>query len=639
MVFAGSKQKQGVCVMSKFSIKQEVSFLAILSIAGIAILIVIQMIGNEKIHFLYKLNADINHVEANMLMLRRNEKDFLARNDLKYVDKFNANYLSLLNDVKKLVSDYKNAGLSELTNHGNNFIAVLKDYNSKFIQLKDVRIQIGLDPKSGLYGALRESVHNAEAQIYKIGDYKLARDMLMLRRREKDFMLRYDTKYVEKFDKDLIAFNKTLQESFISESIRDQIKNHMVAYDRDFKELVKANIKVGLSSSDGLIGEMRSTIHKSEEQLAAFKKNAIKEVDAAISSQLIIRGIITSVICLVLIVIGILIIRSITSPINKFSKLMSLSAKDLDLTQTANENAPKEVASMSCAFNYMIKEFQSAITQITKISDELNSASVTLDSVSVSVKDIVNKQLTESEKVATAMNEMTTTTQDISLNASSAASTVDSANTQALQGKGVVVENQLEIETLAQNVNDAATVIGDLSKESENIGTVLNVIREIAEQTNLLALNAAIEAARAGDQGRGFAVVADEVRTLAQRSQESTEEIKAIVERLQSTAGKAVQAMETGKEQAQKSVERSRVVSDILDGINDAISSIKDMNFQVATASEEQSAVAEEINRNVVNITEITKDTSNNTNQVVQLGKSLSDAARRIAELMKKFKV
>lgn len=623
--------------MFKVSIKQQISFVAVVAILGIILLLVLQQINNNKIRSLENIRVELLQVEADMLTLRRDEKGFLAHKDLKYIKSFEESY--------KLINEMSQGFEQDLKEHGLDYkatdklVIILDEYRKVFLNVVEAQKKIGLDSKSGLYGALRESVHQAEVIIFETGDYKLARDMLMLRRREKDFMLRLDMKYVDEFDKDFVVFNQNLQSGFIDSEVKKQIADAINKYNQEFKKFIQASVELGLSDTEGVLGKMHLIANEGEELLNKIHKKTKKVIDDAVANLETVMLGIGVLVAAVIIGLVFFLARSITTPIRELSNLMSNSAKNLDLTIHANEEVPKEIAVMANSFNHMIIKFHDAINDIKNISSELNNASDTLDGITSTVNTIVTNQLQESEKVSVAMNEMTATVQDVALNASTAATAAESADTNAIQGHEVVTENQNEIATLAQNVNEASIVIGELSKESENIGSVLNVIREIAEQTNLLALNAAIEAARAGDQGRGFAVVADEVRTLAQRSQESTEEIKVIVERLQQAAEQAVNAMQTGKEQAQKSVERSLIASDILKVIQDAISSIKDMNFQIATASEEQTAVSEEINRNIVNITEITKRTSDSTNQTVQAGISLTGAANRIAELVGKFKI
>jgi len=191
---------------------------------------------------------------------------------------------------------------------------------------------------------------------------------------------------------------------------------------------------------------------------------------------------------------------------------------------------------------------------------------------------------------------------------------------------------------LASEVENAADVIDKLRQDSENIGTVLDVIKGIAEQTNLLALNAAIEAARAGEQGRGFAVVADEVRTLASRTQESTQEIQEMIERLQSRSSDAVNVMEQGRSRAEKTVDQAAMAGDSLDAITNSVASINEMNTLIAAASEEQSSVSEEINRNVVNINSLADDSVQGAQQTTSESEALAALAQRLQDLVSQFK-
>ncbi len=203
----------------------------------------------------------------------------------------------------------------------------------------------------------------------------------------------------------------------------------------------------------------------------------------------------------------------------------------------------------------------------------------------------------------------------------------------------MVQQTSEEISHIANTVDAATQAIRQLDADSVNIGTVLDVIRGIAEQTNLLALNAAIEAARAGEQGRGFAVVADEVRTLASRTQQSTQDIQEMIERLQSGAKQAVTAMETGHEQAQGGVEQASRAGQSLLAITQAVTSINDMNQQIASAAEEQSAVAAEINQNVANITEIADQTSESAGITLRSSEELAQLAIALQENLSQFKI
>ncbi len=623
--------------MRNLSIKWQMGLVAALAALGMMLLSVLQHYSMGHVKSMGSARVLVSDIESGMLTLRRNEKDFLARTDLKYVEKFKNNYGAMQEGVNHLRTALEESDLEYTI--ADQFTTALTDYQEKFLAMVELQQQIGMDYKSGLYGALRKAVHRAEELLKAQKQDKLFKDMLMLRRREKDFMLRLDLKYLKKFDKDMAVLHQDLSGAVIGDGVKQEIVTAMKTYEKDFKALVDANVKMGLSSKEGLLGEMRKTVHQSEEILAQLQADTGQHIDSE-TTRLSMQAMILNL-ALILAILGLvaLIVPGVTKPVKQLATLMARTSKERDITVRAEDTCPHEIAVMARAFNRMMAAFQEMIGQITDSSAQLSTTAEQLSIITGSVNDGVNRQQSETDQVATAMNEMTATVQEVARHASSAASASEAADEEAKKGRTVVEQNQSGIQALANEVMSTAEVISDLSKESENIGTVLSVIRGIAEQTNLLALNAAIEAARAGEQGRGFAVVADEVRTLAQRSQESTQEIQDIVERLQQAAERAVSAMDKGKGQAQESVERSQVATESLVAILRSVSVIKDMNLQIATAAEEQAAVSEEINRNIVNISDVTKETTANTGHTMETGQSLSGMANQLRELVNQFKI
>ena len=291
------------------------------------------------------------------------------------------------------------------------------------------------------------------------------------------------------------------------------------------------------------------------------------------------------------------------------------------------------------SFNRMAENLRNVIGEISGATTQLASAAEEMSAITDEASRGVQHQQTEIEHVATAMNEMTATVQEVAHNAALAAESAQQADKDAKAGALVSTEALGGIDHLVNEMEKAAGVIQKLENESENIGMVLDVIRGIAEQTNLLALNAAIEAARAGEQGRGFAVVADEVRTLASRTQQSTQEIQQMIERLQVGSGDAVRVMNEARGMAKNSAEQVEKAAESLGEIAAAVSQINDMNTQIASAAEEQSAVAAEINSNVSNISQVADQTAAGAQQTASASDELARLSTQLQGLMSRFRV
>jgi methyl-accepting chemotaxis protein len=310
-----------------------------------------------------------------------------------------------------------------------------------------------------------------------------------------------------------------------------------------------------------------------------------------------------------------------------------------DFTKNISLEGKDEFSWMAWKCNTVVKNLASMVRDIVKDAEQVAAAAEELSTITEQSRQRVFNQNQQTEQVASAMTEMSATVHEVAQNASRAAEAAQDANEQAKNGTSVVKHTIQSINGLAAEVEKTSEAINKLKEDSVAIGAVLDVIRGIAEQTNLLALNAAIEAARAGEQGRGFAVVADEVRTLASRTQQSTQEIQGMIERLQTGANQAVSAMVQGKSAAKTSVDRAINAGESLEIINRFIDTIKDMNTQIAAAAEEQSITAEEINRNVVNISGISHETSQGSEQTAAASEELARLASHLQEQVGRFKI
>lgn len=371
-------------------------------------------------------------------------------------------------------------------------------------------------------------------------------------------------------------------------------------------------------------------------EIAMDRSHFVEAIARARNNTMMIGGL-SLVIALVFVA---LMSRMITNPLRRVIAAMDDIAKgDGDLTKRLDDAGNQEIRLLAEAFNNFAEKVRVMVAQVSGSTSQLAAAAEQMSVITDETSNGVQEQQSETTQVVTAMNEMTATVQEVARHANQAVDATSKADDEAVQGRNVVESTMRAIEGLSTEINSAARVIGELEKESENIGSVLDVIKGIAEQTNLLALNAAIEAARAGEQGRGFAVVADEVRNLASKTQQSTQEIETMIERLQSGTGSAVQVMNDSQTRAEDSVNQAANAGISLEAITNAVSQIKDMNTHIAVAAEEQSSVAEEINRNIVNINDISMRTAEGAGQTSLASAELARLSANLQSLVSQFKV
>ena len=428
----------------------------------------------------------------------------------------------------------------------------------------------------------------------------------------------------------------------------------------NIEEIMRREALVSLKSTVGKMGQFALSIdgQVKEINLLAGELNKVKELSSGVvsanqeiqalaedfSGQISLsRNSIGAVLVgvVILCLAGVLLLtRAITKPLNcAIGAMEDIAAGEGDLTKRLSCEGSGEMTSLAIAFNSFVGKVHEMVSEVADTMGQFGSVVKQTAEIADQTSQGVAQQQTETDQVATAVNELSCSAQEVAANGARAAESAQHAENEAISGRQVVAKSVAAVESLSRNVIESVSLIQKLSADSEDVGKVIAVIREIAEQTNLLALNAAIEAARAGEQGRGFAVVADEVRTLANRTQSSTEEIRAIIERLQAGTKAAERTMQAGREQVERNVGQSALAGKALDTIAEVVTAIKHQNLQIASATQQQTAVTEEINRSVVNINDVGKRTADGALKAARSGEELAGFARRIQGLLAQFKI
>ncbi|WP_345888342.1 methyl-accepting chemotaxis protein [Shewanella algae] len=609
-------------------IRHKLLLSAAVSIGALVLMFALQQYSSSVQTELSIAIQKVVELDKEVLSMRKNEKDFFGRQDLKYVEIHQQEAQATAQLMQELAVIFKEYDLPEAPI--NSFNRDLASYRQLFAGVVKLQQEIGLDPKSGLYGELRSAVHNVESLVAEHNVPELMVLMLQLRRNEKDFMLRRDLSYLNKFDSNIERFNEALSASLLDYSVRSNIEQLMSKYQQSFKSLVTKEQQLGLDESKGMMGQLREAIFATESSSTKLRELAIAKVENEQQNSFMLGLALFGLIALVLVISTVVIIRSIMGPVERITGVISRIEQQKDLSLRCDVGSNDELGMIGRHFNSMVESFQKLIEQVIESVDAMRQSCEELSRNAISASEGVSKQLNETDMVATAITEMGATIDEIAKNTELAAGKAEQTHHNAQEGQIGVEDTISKIQSLAQQLDDSANVVAELEKDSQTIGSVLDVIRGIAEQTNLLALNAAIEAARAGEQGRGFAVVADEVRSLAMRTQESTEEIASIIQTLQSRTHSIVDIMEQSQKQGGESAQQAASAGTLLAQINADVTNIMDMSTQIAAAIEEQSMVAAEVNKNVVVIRDIAEESA----QAAEENATASDEVRHRADYL-----
>jgi len=372
--------------------------------------------------------------------------------------------------------------------------------------------------------------------------------------------------------------------------------------------------------------------------------DAVAEVQIEIDEQVANTTFMIAGVGALLIVVVVLIVLVFTGRMLKPLQETAHALKDIgegegDLTRRLTVSSNDEVGEVASGFNAFAEKIQGLVVELKTGVQDLSVSTSKMKDVVTQTHGAVQQQTHETNTVAASIHQMAAAVQEVAGSATMAAQSAQDADGEANTGQQIVEQTITAIHSLSEDVNRAADVIQQLDTNADHIGTVVNVIKDIADQTNLLALNAAIEAARAGEQGRGFSVVADEVRTLANRTQTSTEEIQEMIEKLQQGAQRAVAAMEEGRNQTTATIERASSASETLNVITGSVGTITQMNTQIASAAEQQTAVADEISRSVHQIADIAEMSSNNAHSLAGTADEMAELEQRLMRLVSQFKV
>lgn len=604
----------------------------------------------------HELSGRLLAVNTAILQARRLERNFA----LEQSPESAARVRESLIGVQELLTQLQNAASAIEVKRYQSMSQAITDYRSQFdsyVEVQDKAREARKDMRDAA-GEARDQFEVIELDMYDAvrelrlqGDRLrgsdpltlaetasgLSKRMLDLRGHESLYIIDSSAEALEEWnyvseDLQTVASSLKVWLDDTQKSAIDTALQSLTLYQRSFGYYQQVR-EQRLATEKAMIERARSALELAD----AAKANAEQQMhDVSRRAMLMLGGMGAGAVVLGLLA-ALLISRSIVIPLRQ-SVAYAKRIADGDLSQDLLLQRKDELGQLMAAMQSMTASLRNLVGRIGGGVGQIAAAAEQLSAITAQTSTGVQNQKLETEQTATAIHEMAATVQEVAHNAEQASQAAQTADREAQQGNHVVQQAVSQIGTLAADVEQSAEAIQELNKESERIGSVLEVIRSVAEQTNLLALNAAIEAARAGEQGRGFAVVADEVRALAKRAQDSTQEIETLIAGLQRMAQGAVTKMESSRSLTQRTVGLAAEAGDALRRITQSVSTIEQMNQQIAAAAEEQSAVAENINESVTRVRDIGEQSANATEQTAASSAELARLGVELQGLVAQFR-
>ncbi|WP_260261410.1 methyl-accepting chemotaxis protein [Vibrio intestinalis] len=546
-------------------------------------------------------NQLTTELEVRLLNLRRNEKDFLLRSDMKYLSKFSANidtFKSLEGELSPILQQRNLPTSAQLRSD-------ITTYQQSFVALVNAFQKLGLDEKSGLIGEYNQALYQVKQT--------LSADELVK----------------------LIAFDDQVQHGKLDTALLPADANILLAPSR---AVIAQKQIIGLKYNQGLLGETRKASHTIEEQFKAFSSTLASETETAISGLTTIKHTVVAITLIVILAFVAQIVRSITSKIDALLSVIRQIVDTNDVSLRAQVSGKDELANLGQYFNQLLDKLAELLSSTQSKSNQLSHSTTRMHDELETVISQFQVQADHTNSMATSVQEMVSTISEISESTSVAAEGVHQASKNAEKSRQVVVETVDNISQLSERLANSQQSITSLNHHVDKIGDAVNIIQDIAEQTNLLALNAAIEAARAGEQGRGFAVVADEVRALASRTHQSTTEITNVVTSIQSQMSTVISDIDQCSEQGRHTLTGSDELDQSLQQILNDMHAIQANSERIASAIEEQGAVMTQVSDSITELNTISDGNTQSAHHCLQEVDKVSCEATEMDKTVSQFK-